>query len=140
MTARRSPLATLALRLCLALALALLGGRVVLAQGIESVLSPGRLIQGHAKWENDCAKCHVRFDRKAQDRLCLDCHQEVAQDVRGRSGYHGRMAPQACRDCHTDHKGATARIVELDTRRFDHRLTDFMLRGKPRQGALRTMP
>ena len=37
------------------------------AQGIESVIRPGEVIQGHAKWEEECAKCHVRFDRAAQD-------------------------------------------------------------------------
>lgn len=132
MTARRSLTAAhvLLARCLMTLALLLLGSGTLRAQGIESVLSPGRLIQGHAKWENECAKCHIRFDRKGQDRLCLDCHQDVAQDVRGRTGYHGRMAPQSCRDCHTDHKGADARIIELDTRRFDHTLTDFALRGK----------
>jgi len=101
-----------------------------LAQTIESVLRPGDLIQGHAKWEEDCTKCHVRFDRAAQDRLCMDCHKEVGQDMRERTGYHGRLKPQACRSCHTDHKGRTARIVELDTKRFDHTQTDYVLRGK----------
>jgi hypothetical protein len=73
------------------------------AQGIESVIRPGEVIQGHAKWEEECAKCHVRFDRAAQDRLCMDCHKEVGQDMRERTGYHGRLKPQACRSCHTDH-------------------------------------
>lgn len=100
------------------------------AQTIESVLRPGALIQGHAKWEEDCSKCHVRFDRAAQDRLCTDCHKDVGQDMRERGGYHGRQKAQACRSCHTDHKGRGARIVELDTRTFDHAQTDYRLRGK----------
>jgi len=100
------------------------------AQGIESILAPGKLIQGHAKLENDCRLCHVRFNRNAQDGLCMDCHKDVAQDMRGRTGYHGRLKPQACNTCHTDHKGREARIVELDTKRFDHASTDYALRGK----------
>ena len=32
------------------------------APNIESVMRPGDLIQNHAKWEEDCSKCHVRFD------------------------------------------------------------------------------
>lgn len=100
------------------------------AQNIESVLRPGDLIQGHAKWEDDCSKCHLRFDRAAQDRLCMDCHKEVGQDMRERSGFHGRNKPQQCRSCHTDHKGRTARIVELDKPTFDHAQTDYALRGK----------
>lgn len=100
------------------------------AQSLESALAPGRLIEGHAKWEDECKTCHVRFRRAAQDGLCMDCHKEVGHDVRTKAGYHGRIAPQACRECHTDHKGRDARVVVLDERRFDHRLSDFMLRGK----------
>ena len=47
------------------------------SQGIESILAPGQVIHGHAKLENDCKQCHVRFDRKAQSGLCTDCHKEV---------------------------------------------------------------
>ena len=28
-----------------------------------------------AKYEQDCGSCHVRFNKAAQDTLCLDCHQ-----------------------------------------------------------------
>jgi len=102
-----------------------------LAQTVESVLRPGDLIQNHAKWEDDCSKCHVRFEREAQDRLCVDCHKEVGRDMRERTGYHGRQkAQQACRSCHTDHKGRAARIVVLDKKAFDHDETDFSLHGK----------
>ncbi len=100
------------------------------AQTIESLIRPGEVIQGHAKWEEDCSKCHVRFDRAAQDRLCMDCHKDVGQDMRERTGFHGRQKAQSCRSCHTDHKGRTARIVELDKQKFDHAQSDFLLRGK----------
>ncbi|MGE0672655.1 MAG: winged helix-turn-helix domain-containing protein [Methylibium sp.] len=99
------------------------------AQGIESVLQPGPVIQGHAKWEHECATCHVKFNRKAQDGQCMDCHKDIGQDVRGKTGYHGRLKPQACNSCHTDHKGRGAQIVEFDPKRFDHRQSDYLLRG-----------
>lgn len=106
------------------------------AQTIESVLRPGDLIQGHAKWEEECSKCHVRFERAAQDRLCMDCHKEVGADMRERTGFHGRQKPQAtCRSCHTDHKGRNARIVVLDKQKFDHDESDYALRGKHKQVA-----
>jgi hypothetical protein len=108
------------------------------AQTLESVLAPGKLIQGHAKWDDECSACHVRFDRGAQDRLCMDCHKDVGHDVRSRAGYHGRVERKACRSCHTDHKGRDARIVELDRRAFDHALTDYALRGKHRATACDT--
>jgi hypothetical protein len=101
------------------------------AQTIESVLRPGELVQGHAKWEEECTKCHVRFDRAAQDKLCTDCHKDVGQDMRERTGYHGRQkATATCRSCHTDHKGRSARIVEFDKNKFDHAQSDYLLRGK----------
>ncbi len=103
------------------------------AQTIESILAPGKLIQGHAKLENDCSQCHVKFDRKAQDGLCMACHKDIGADVRAKTGFHGRLKPQACNTCHTDHKGRNARIVELDKTRFDHAQTDFQLRGKHQQ-------
>lgn len=99
------------------------------AQSLEGVLKPGAVIEGHAKYEDDCRKCHLPFDRAAQDRLCRDCHKEVDADLREARGYHGRIAPQACRSCHTDHRGRGAAIVRLDERDFDHRLTDFALAG-----------
>ena len=92
-------------------------------------MSPGPLIQGHAKWQDECARCHVRFDRAAQDGLCLDCHKPVAQDMKARSGFHGRQKAQACRACHTDHKGRDVHIAPLNTRGFDHRQTDWPLRA-----------
>lgn len=100
------------------------------AQNIESVLMPGKVIQGHAKLEGQCSNCHVRFNPSGQVRLCLDCHKNVAADVRARTGYHGRLKDQTCRSCHTDHKGRDARIVRLDESRFDHSQTDYLLKGR----------
>lgn len=123
------PWLTRAKQLGLALLLLLWVGPA-LAQGIESVLNPGKVIEGHAKWEDDCKQCHIRFDRDAQDRLCMACHEKVGQDVRAKTGLHGRQKQQACRDCHTDHKGRAAKIAEFDKQRFDHTVTDYALRGK----------
>lgn len=105
-------------------------GAAAAAQGLESALSPGPLIRGHQKVEGECSKCHVRFDRAAQDRLCVDCHKEVGQDLRAKTGMHGRLKPQACRSCHTDHRGADMKIAEFDRKAFDHRATDYPLLGK----------
>lgn len=96
---------------------------------IESALMPGEVIQGHAKLEATCKECHVRFDKDAQTKLCRDCHKEVGADVLNRKGYHGRLEDKPCRECHTDHKGRSAKIVVLDTQNFDHAKTDFPLLG-----------
>jgi len=121
----------LVMALC-ALVLCALAPGPAAAQNIESVLRPGDLIRGHAKWENDCAQCHIKFDRAAQDRLCMDCHKPVGEDMRTRGGFHGRLKPQPCRACHTDHKGREARVAEFDRQHFDHAQTDWALRGKHR--------
>ena len=102
------------------------------AQVLDAVVMPGKLIEGHAKLEAACDNCHKRFDKAAQARLCLDCHKDVAADAAVKRGYHGRSADvrgKPCRECHTDHKGRAAGIVELDTAKFDHAVTDYPLRG-----------
>jgi hypothetical protein len=99
------------------------------AESLESVLMPGKVIEGHANVETDCKSCHARFKKSAQNALCLDCHKDVAKDVAQKQGYHGRLTEQECRVCHTEHKGRTMNIAPLDEKSFDHKLTDFMLKG-----------
>jgi len=114
---------------CLALLL-FMGVPIAQAQGLETIMAPGKLIQGHAKVEDDCKQCHVKFDRKAQDGLCMSCHKPVGVDVREKTGFHGRLPDGTCRSCHTDHKGREQIIVNLDKSKFDHTKTDFLLKGK----------
>lgn len=97
------------------------------AQFIERVLAPGEVIEGHAKYEQDCAKCHKHFDKPAQSGLCRDCHKEIAEDVRGGKRFHGRLEDKPCNACHTEHRGRRARIAEFDKRSFDHDKTAFPL-------------
>lgn len=102
----------------------------VAAQGIESIMAPGKLSRAHTKYEDDCAQCHVKFDRQGQDRRCLDCHKETRRDVEAHTGFHGKMKQQACRSCHTEHKGLDTRLYVLDKTQFDHKITDYTLQGK----------
>jgi hypothetical protein len=97
---------------------------------VETLVMPGKVIDGHADIETQCRKCHQPFKKERQNALCLDCHKEVAKDVASKVGYHGRVTGKSCRECHTDHVGRAAKIVKLDEDRFDHRLTDFLLLGK----------
>jgi len=99
----------------------------------EKLLMPGKLIEGHAEYEDDCSNCHVSFEKASQDDLCLDCHEEVAVDVVRKTGFHGRVVSSAkgeCKGCHVDHQGRQKVIVQLDTDRFDHQFTNFSLTGK----------
>jgi hypothetical protein len=116
----------------LILMLAMIGGilpGVAGAEGLETAVMPGKVIQGHAKLEGECKNCHVRFNKSAQTGLCQDCHEEVKADVARKAGHHGKIPQQECRACHTDHKGREMNIAPLDEKKFDHSLTDFPLKG-----------
>ena len=110
-----------------------LGARPTAAAPLEGVLSPGEVIRGHEKNEGDCTSCHVKFDKNGQDLKCLECHKEQARDLRDKTGYHGKIKRDNCRTCHTDHKGRDARIVVLDEKKFDHALSNYLLKDKHQQ-------
>lgn len=100
------------------------------ADNVESALMPGQVIEGHAKWEEDCTKCHKRFDKAAQNTLCQDCHKDIRKDVAQKQGSHGRFKEQReCKECHTEHKGRTEKIAPITEQTFDHERTDFPLKG-----------
>lgn len=98
---------------------------------LEKLVTPGAVIEGHAKVEGACDKCHAPFSRQSQSHLCLDCHKEIASDRERAKGLHGRQIEaktQECRQCHTDHKGRAADITQLDRQIFNHDNTNFELR------------
>ncbi|TXT23229.1 MAG: Cytochrome C family protein [Gallionellaceae bacterium] len=100
------------------------------AGSVNDLLSPGKMIRGHAKYESDCGKCHKRFDKAAQSGLCADCHKEVKKDLAEKRGYHGLAKDEKeCKECHTEHKGREASIVLFDEEKFDHERADFLLKG-----------
>lgn len=115
----------------------LCAGTVRAANTIESLVMPGKVIQGHAKIESNCRKCHEPFDKSAQNTLCVACHTEVGQDIVRKKGLHGRAPAKPCRECHTDHKGANASIVVMKEAGFDHRHTDYLLKGKHADARIR---
>lgn len=90
---------------------------------------PGQVIEGHAKFEENCERCHVRFDKAAQSQLCQDCHKDVAKDLQHKQGFHGRLKKIGeCNTCHTEHKGRTAHIATFEKKSFNHTKTDFELK------------
>ena len=102
------------------------------AASVETLLMPGKVSQAHVKQEEHCANCHDRSNTRTQSALCMDCHKDVAEDVRDHKGYHGRMTNAGvgeCRACHSEHKGRAADIVQLSRAQFDHHFTDFPLDG-----------
>ncbi|MEW6426974.1 MAG: cytochrome c family protein [Thermodesulfobacteriota bacterium] len=102
-----------------------------LATGLEKFIMPGPLAKAHQKYEKDCQQCHDPLDYNKQKKQCLACHKEVAADVSGQTGFHGRnprVLKQECRYCHGEHRGREAGIVPIDPDVFDHSLADFPLR------------
>jgi len=93
-------------------------------------LSPGELTRSHAQEEKlkDCYACHT-LTRGIDDSLCLDCHKTVKERLSDREGYHGKLEGN-CNECHTDHKGPNADIVDLNSEAFNHRLAKYALTGK----------
>jgi len=105
---------------------------------LEKLVMPGEVIQGHAKFESECAECHGEesFSQSDQSSFCLDCHEKVALDVKKKKGFHGRskiVKNRMCKTCHTDHKGRDVDVVGLDEETFDHKITDFKLKGAHKQ-------
>jgi len=105
--------------------------RVSAAQ-IETLIMPGELVRSHADLESECSNCHKVFQKSQQTRLCLDCHEDVASDISGDLGFHGKSGEvngAECAACHADHLGRDADIDQLDEETFDHDLSDFLLLG-----------
>ena len=90
---------------------------------------PGPVIQGHAKIEEQCDKCHERFVKSGQVKLCLACHKDTGADIARKTRLHGRLEDSTCSKCHTDHKGREATIAALDQKSFDHAKTGLALKG-----------
>ncbi|MBI5615886.1 MAG: cytochrome C [Gammaproteobacteria bacterium] len=99
---------------------------------IERLVMPGALVQSHAKYEDQCEKCHEFLSKKAQTGLCRTCHDKIDADIKAHKGFHGRIDDvdtMECRRCHTDHIGRKGDIVLLDEGTFVHSKTDFELEG-----------
>jgi hypothetical protein len=121
-----------AARLAAGLLLAVLINPGSNAATLERIIMPGDVIEGHAKYEDECSRCHRPFSKAAQNSLCLDCHEKVEGDLKAKRGYHGldkEIKETKCSHCHTDHKGRGADVVGLNRELFDHIETDFPLKG-----------
>jgi hypothetical protein len=103
------------------------------AAGARAQFSPGPLSKAHAEVEGmgSCTKCHGDGARHDNSR-CLACHADIARRQTRGEGYHGRLGPQLCAECHREHRGVGARIIEWPTsqRAFNHSLTAWPLLGQ----------
>jgi hypothetical protein len=96
----------------------------------QLLLMPGDLTSPHAKIEGKCQQCHLHFDKENQSPLCLDCHEDIDNDLKQKRGFHSKITNdkiKQCNGCHTDHKGRDFDITSLDKTHFDHSKTEFPL-------------
>lgn len=127
--------------LAVVLAWSLLGGPVLFSPGPLNAVAKTRTLSGvatHAQLTS-CGACHsAPWDTKSMADKCMACHTDVADQVRTRSGLHGRLVGGAvsptCRGCHTEHHGPAGALTVTDAT-FPHDLTTYSLSGHRRTAA-----
>jgi hypothetical protein len=134
--ARRSLKPLRPLKLAELVALVGLFALVALVAGASSaraqVFSPGPLSKKHAKLEGiaSCTKCHGE-GAQHDNTKCLSCHQEIGKRQAKNEGYHRTVKARSCAECHREHRGLGAELVEWSPSRraFNHGLTGWPLEG-----------
>ncbi len=101
------------------------------AQGLGTLVSPGKLARPHAKLEglDKCQSCHEP-GRQVTAARCLECHKPVAERIKSKKGVHRDVAGKECASCHVEHAGLEGDILHFTPKGFDHkRETGFALDG-----------
>lgn len=103
--------------------------------GDEALGSPGvAAVRSHAETAGQCAACHIApWSSETMPDRCLSCHSSVANEVAANQGLHAEFRGQAaafdCRPCHTEHRGATAALTEINPDDFPHAASGYDLAG-----------
>ena len=96
-------------------------------------ISPGDLSNLHSNLEgmSNCTKCH-NIGGKVRNQECLECHSDVKKMQDEKRGYHSseEVVKNKCVQCHSEHHGRNFRIVNIDSKKFNHDKTGFLLTGK----------
>ena len=81
----------------------------------QAMISPGRVIDGHAAIDSDCFACHTAFVGTS-DAKCISCHKladigrlmttgQPLTTPRDLSPFHEKLREASCARCHSDHVG-----------------------------------
>ncbi|RMH15713.1 MAG: cytochrome C [Gammaproteobacteria bacterium] len=102
---------------------------------MDKLIMPGKVSQAHVEFEDKCESCHQKLKKANQVKLCVGCHdhKNIAEDLKTRRGLHGRsnkIQKADCKACHTEHVGRRGDILNFDRDAFDHKGTDFDLKGR----------
>jgi hypothetical protein len=99
-------------------------------------ISPGELSTAHSHLEgmSNCTKCH-NIGSQVRNNECLTCHKDIAQLQKENKGFHSgpEVRGKNCVKCHNEHHGRKFRIINFNTKSFDHNKTTFQLTGKHAQ-------
>ncbi len=87
-------------------------------------------VQSHATTAGNCAACHVSpFNATTMDARCQACHTDIPGQLTNSHSLHGILtdgkASFSCRDCHLDHRGATASLTSMTITNFPHQLLGY---------------
>jgi hypothetical protein len=103
----------------------------------QFMVSPGAVVEGHAKIGTDCFACHAPL-RGASSERCVACHKLADVGLRSTTGqpilhatikasFHQDLAEQNCMACHSDHAGP--KLTQRSRKPFSH----AMLRTEVRE-------
>ena len=117
-------------------AFALLTMLMLLSFAANAQISPGPLSKAHKEMDGvtGCIKCH-QVSPGAPSFRCLACHQEIANRLEQKRGYHPALVKSApgstsCVRCHSEHNGENFLLVKWNPKDFEHAKAGFALDGK----------
>lgn len=104
----------------------------LIPKSLFSQISPGDLTKAHADLEglSNCTKCHELGDQ-VHNSKCLNCHKEIIELINLGRGYHSNsdVKDSNCWSCHSEHHGRNFRIINFNSKEFNHSKTGFDLTG-----------
>ncbi len=90
-------------------------------------------VNSHAQI-TECSACHVPpIGAETMADRCASCHTDIAEEMKDVAKLHGTIVQKnstlACRDCHPEHRGASASLTDLGKNAFPHEALGFSLNG-----------
>ena len=114
------------------------GGGALFSPGALNAHQSGAVlgnVRSHAETAGNCGACHsAPWDAATMADRCTACHADIAAQMRQVATIHGQVtnkgsAALACYDCHPDHRGPAASLVDMSGQNFPHAQLGFSLKG-----------
>jgi hypothetical protein len=82
----------------------------------------------------ECKACHsAPWESDTMADRCLACHTNISEQMLNVAQLHGAISQKdptlACRDCHFEHRGATASLTDMGSNVFPHAELGYSLVG-----------